>query len=177
MGFLSWLIEKILGPPSRDVSRLDGAGPDVVQEAVDRSGGPLKPGHLRKTPRDRRLWPKRNRRDLMGLGKRKRYMTAAEANRLFSATLRSKDRNIRDLLADEEQLARYGLPVWRDEKELAAALGISVGELRHYSVHREMDKVTHYVCFAPRPPSASCSTGRRASWAKRASRSTPARPA
>ena len=73
---------------------------------------------------------------------------AEEANRLFSDTMRTRDRNIRDLATDEEQLARYGLPIWRSEVDVAAALDISPTQLRHYSIHRQRETSPHYVTFA-----------------------------
>jgi retron-type reverse transcriptase len=45
-------------------------------------------------------------------------------------------------------LDRYGLPQWRDEGELAAALGLSIRRLRYYSIHRQRERVCHYVTFA-----------------------------
>ncbi|MEW6363385.1 MAG: reverse transcriptase family protein [Acidobacteriota bacterium] len=153
MGFLDWLKRLLgIGPPKRDISRLAGvpeAQVEAVEEEIDLSGGPLKSGHLRRALRDRRLLPKkRGIARITGLEKRPRYMEAEEAGRLFSGTMRTCDRKIRDLLADEAQLERYGLPAWRDEHELAAALEISIGELRFFSIHREMERAAHYVTFA-----------------------------
>src|SRR5262249_21764945 len=68
--------------------------------------------------------------------------------RLFSDTMRTRDRNIRDLTTDEEQLARYQLPVWRSEADVAAALNISPTQLRHFSIHRQRETTPHYVTFA-----------------------------
>lgn len=70
-----------------------------------------------------------------------------DAGRLFSSTLRTGDRKKGRLLADEEQLARYGLPVWRGEEDLAEALGVSVATLRFFSQHRLADRFFHYVQF------------------------------
>jgi hypothetical protein len=134
-------------PPERDLARAPGIeDPDAVSEAVDTSGGPLKPGHRRLALRDDRLWPKR-KRPRGRRGERPRHFSRADAARLFAATLRTRDRRIRDLLSDEEQLARYDLPPWRDEAALAAALELSPGALRHYSIHRERERALHYVCF------------------------------
>jgi len=153
MSFLSWLLGFLgFGPPRRDVSRLGTISEnevDLVAEEVDLSGRPRKEGHLRKTLRDRRLLPKRKPSGPSLLSrKRRKQMTADEAGRLFSATMRNRDRSIRDLLPDEEQLARYGLPLWRTEEDLAAALGITVGELRFFSIHREKERVPHYIAFS-----------------------------
>jgi hypothetical protein len=75
-------------------------------------------------------------------------MDAGDANRLFSATMRNRDPHIRDLLPDQEQLKRFGLPLWKTEQDLAELLALSVGHLRHYSIHRDAERVCHYVTFA-----------------------------
>jgi hypothetical protein len=74
-------------------------------------------------------------------------METREAKRLMSPTMRTRDRQVRDLLADEEQLARYGLPLWRTEADLAAALDIPITRLRYFSMHRQWERVCHYVQF------------------------------
>ena len=78
----------------------------------------------------------------------KKYFTADEARRLFSATLRTRNRNLRDLTTDEAQLARHSLPVWRTDAELADALAVDLKTLRHFSTHSAKDRLTHYVTFA-----------------------------
>jgi hypothetical protein len=149
MGFRDW-IKRLFSssPPKRDLARIgDAPGSedvDVVSEELDTSG-PLRPNHLRLALRDRKLWPKRKRQGRPG--ERPRWLSREDADRLFSATLRTRDRRLRDLLTDEEQLARYGLPIWREEAELAAALELTRGALRHFSIHRERERVAHYVCF------------------------------
>lgn len=138
-------------PPSRDVSRfdMDEADLDAVRETIQDEGKPLKEGHRRLILRDPRLLPKpQPPADVWPRPKPKRVMQADEANRLFAGTMRTKDRNIRDLLADEEQLERLGLPLWRTERDLADALGLKVRQLRHYSIHRESETTCHYVQFA-----------------------------
>lgn len=139
IGFLKRLFR-----PKRNVARLkvEGDAIDVAQEIVDTSGKPLKEGHLRRAWRDQRLLPKSK------LWKRKKVMSKEEAARLFSATMRTRNRQLRDLLPDEEQLARHGLPLWRTEADVAAALGISLKELHFYAIHRERDRFFHYVRFA-----------------------------
>jgi RNA-directed DNA polymerase len=143
------------GPRTREVTRLsssadaprDASGrvADIVKEEVV-TKGPLKAKHRRLVSRDPRLLPKP--RQAIAWNKRKKVMSADEAKRLFSGTLRTRNRNLRDLLPDEAQLARYGLPLWRTEEEVASALGLTVRQLRHYSVHRERDRVSHYLTFA-----------------------------
>ncbi|KAF0178471.1 MAG: RNA-directed DNA polymerase domain-containing protein [Limisphaerales bacterium] len=151
MGLLDF-IRSLFGPPKRDISRLSGetvAGEDEVDERVDVSGGLLKEHHRRRALRDPRLLPKRKSvgRQL-GLAKRKRVLSAAEAERLFSGTMRTRNRRLRDLLVDPEQLKRLGLPLWKTEEEVAAALGISLRELWFFAIHRERETQPHYVTFA-----------------------------
>jgi len=135
---------KRLFMPKRNVSRLSVAGDevDVTEEWIDTSGRPLKEGHRRRAWRDKRLLPKSK------LRKRKKVMSQEEAARLFSGTMRTRNRLLRDLLPDEEQLQRHGLPLWRTEADVAAALGISVKELYFYAIHRERDRFFNYVRFA-----------------------------
>src|SRR5687768_7367552 len=140
MGFFDWLKRLFApSPVKRDITRLGGEEEDVdeVEEVVDTSGGPYREHRLRRALRDPRLLPKKKK---IRIRKKKNVMSKSEASRLFASTLRNKDRRIRDLLPDEEQLARYGLPIWRTEEELAAALEISVGLLRFYSIHREKER-------------------------------------
>ncbi len=145
MGILRWLKQLIpTHPPRRDIARLDADDEDdldIIDESVDLSGGPLKPHHLRKALRDPRLLPKKRR-------SKKKLFTQEQAGRLFSETLRTRNRKIRDLLPDEDQLNRYGLPVWKCEADIAQALELSVKELRFFSIHRQMETCPHYFTFA-----------------------------
>ncbi len=147
MAFLEWLKQLLSKRTSvsRNVSSLEGTDASLTTEMIDVSGGPLKPGQRRRAIRDRRFLPKPRP---SGIFRRKKYLQRDEADRLFSDTLRTKDRNIRDLLTDDEQLVRYGLPLWRSEEDVARALEISVSQLRHYSIHRNRDTCSHYVTFA-----------------------------
>lgn len=145
MSFFRWLKDLVFPPPRRDVSRLDPDS-DEIYENVDLSGGPLKEGHQRRALRDKRLVPKKKK--AISLRKKPRHFEASQAGRLFSLSQRTCNRQLRDLDTDPEQLKRYGLPLWKTEAELAQALGLSVKELRHYSMHRYRDKVSHYVTFA-----------------------------
>jgi RNA-directed DNA polymerase len=156
MGLIGF-VKRLLGMEvRRDVARLAHHGDDnvdPVQEIVDLRGGPLKPHHRRLALRDGRLLPKPPppapvRQFVYAVRKRPKYMTADEATRLFAGTLRTRNRHIRDLKTDAAQLQRYGLPVWATEDDVAAALGISVKRLRHYSIHRPRERVSHYVSFA-----------------------------
>jgi len=150
----AWLKALFGGSRKRDISRLaptgdasPGAG--ATEELVDVSGGPLKEQHRRRALRDKRLLPKvKSPVRQMGFTKRKKVMSAAEAGRLFGATMRTRNRNLRDLLADEDQLQRLGLPVWKTEEDLANALGISLKQLWFFAIHRERERQPHYVTFA-----------------------------
>jgi hypothetical protein len=137
--------------PQRDVSGLVGTGEATFKREVVRTGGTLRPGHRRLVLRDNRLLPKPppdpNRRRWPPLAKAK-YLTEREADRLFGPSLRTANRDVMDLVTDEAQLQRYGLPVWKTEEELAAALSLSVGHLRSMSQHRFRETVPHYVTFA-----------------------------
>jgi hypothetical protein len=107
---------------------------------------PLKPDHRRLALYDQRLLPSPKGR--MRTGRRSvRRPDAAEDGRLFAGTLRTANASLRALLPDEAQLRRSGLPLWRDEADLARALGLSVRELRFWSIHRRDDRVWHYVQF------------------------------
>jgi retron-type reverse transcriptase len=150
---LAW-IRRLAGlSETRDVLRLPsgqgGAGrtADVVREEVRRKG-PLKPDQRRQIVRDERLMPKPPKRTAWT--KPPKVMSADEATRLFAATLRTTNRELRTLDCDEAQLNRYNLPVWRNETDIAAALGITVGQLRHFSTHRERERAHHYVTYAIR---------------------------
>jgi len=156
MSLGAWLKSLFGGARKRDISRLSpsatGADPDAgsaVEERVDLSRGPLKEHHRRRALRDKRLLPKiKSPARQLGFTKRKRVMSVSEAERLFGGTMRTRNRNLRDLLTDEEQLQRYGLPIWKTEEELAAALGISLKELWFFAIHRERERQPHYVTFS-----------------------------
>ena len=146
--FFAWIWRTLFAPKqlTRRTVRYGEGDLDATREVVDVSGGPLVPGHRRRALHDPRLLPKPNRKNPWE--KPPPVFDADTARRLFSATLRTRVRKIRTLVADEEQLARYDLPVWRTEADLARALGISVGMLRHLSIHRARERAPHYVTFA-----------------------------
>jgi RNA-directed DNA polymerase len=137
--------------PQRDVSALAQSGEADFKRETVTTTGPLKPNHRRLVLRDTRLLPKPpldpSQRRWPPPPKPK-YLTESEADRLFSASLRTSNRNVMDLATDEAQLQRYGLPVWRSEADVAAALSLSLGQLRHLSQHRHRETVPHYVTFA-----------------------------
>lgn len=154
MGIFDWF-KSLLHPAThtRDVSGLGGTDAAVTSEVVDISGGPLKPNHLRLALRDKRLLPKpkpKVQSYVWPPPKKPKILSAEEARRLFSDTMRTSNRNIRDLTTDEEQLRRYGLPIWKSEADIAAALGIIESQLRHYSIHRQRETSPHYVAFVIR---------------------------
>ncbi|GFE83767.1 hypothetical protein GCM10011487_57670 [Steroidobacter agaridevorans] len=138
---------------TRDLSRLENADDDAadeeVLETVAVDGGPLKEHHRRLALRDARLLPKAKPRAHTWPPKPKpKVMSMDEATRLFAGTLRTKNRKLRDLRSDDDQLRRYDLPRWASEEDIANALGISVARMRYYSIHREKERVSHYVSFA-----------------------------
>lgn len=134
-------------PLVRDVSRLarGNQSVDVVTETIEPEGGPFKEHHRRKVVRDARLLPKPGRRERHR--NRKKLFDAASAGRRFSLTMRCKNRTLSVLAADSEQLERYGLPVWNTEQQLAESLGLTLGQLRHFSMHRIAERTPHYVTF------------------------------
>ena len=137
--------------PQRDVSSLAGGGDATFKQEVVRTSGPLKPLHRRLVARDNRLLPKPppdpNQRRWPPPPKIK-YLTEREADRLFGPSLRTRNRDVMDLAADEEQLKRYGLPIWKTESDIAAALSLTIGQLRHLSQHRQRETAPHYITFA-----------------------------
>ncbi len=156
MSLGDWVKSLFGGSRKRDISRLSSTatgealeGTDAVEERVLVSGGPLKEHHRRLALRDKRLLPKiKSPARAMGFTKKKKVMSASEAERLFGGTMRTRNRNLRDLLTDEDQLKRYNLPTWKTEEDVANALGISLKELWFFAIHRERERQPHYVTFA-----------------------------
>jgi RNA-directed DNA polymerase len=137
--------------PQRDVSGLAETGEAAFKREIIRTGGRIKPKHRRLVLRDNRLLPKPPpdpKRRRWPPPRKTKYLSEAEADRLFGPSLRTRNREVMDLAIDEAQLARYGLPVWRTEAEIAAALGLSSGQLRHLAQHRFRDTAPHYITFA-----------------------------
>jgi len=152
----AWLKSLFGIAPKRDISRLSPTAPgstatdaDAIAERVDVSGGPLKEHHRRLALRDKRLLPKvKSPARQLGFTRKKKVMSLAEAERLFGATMRTRNRSLRDLITDEDQINRYGLPLWKTEDDVAKALGISLKELWFFAIHRERERQPHYVTFA-----------------------------
>ena len=135
--------------PAAGYGGLQAGASETAEERVDVSGGPLKEHNLRRALRDKRLLPKiKSPARQLGLTKRNKVMSVTEAERLFAGTMRSRNRNLRDLLTDEQQIKRYGLPVWKTEEDVAQALGISLKELWFFAIHREREQQPHYVTFS-----------------------------
>jgi hypothetical protein len=135
--------------PQRDVSALAGSGEAVFKHEVVSTTGPLKPKHRRRVLRDNRLLPKPPPPPRQWPAPPKvKYLTEREADRLFGPSLRTRNRDVMDLATDEPQLQRYGLPVWKTEEDVAAALSLSLGQLRHFSQHRYRERIAHYITFA-----------------------------
>lgn len=120
-----WIKSLFGGSRTRDISRLTTSASgqpledtDAVEEQVNVSGGPLKENHRRLALRDKRLLPKvKSPARQLRFAKKKKVMSAAEAGRLFGGTMRTRNRNLRDLLADEDQLKRYQLPIWKTDRK------------------------------------------------------------
>jgi hypothetical protein len=136
----------------RDVSAVGGEGDAAFKAEKIQIGGPLKAKHRRLALRDDKLLPK------PPLGPdyyakwprppKPRYMAERDADRLFSPSIRTARRDVMDLATDEEQLRRYGLPVWKTESDVAIALRVPQGQLRYFSQHRHRERVVHYIAFA-----------------------------
>jgi retron-type reverse transcriptase len=109
---------------------------------------PIKPLHRRVRTIDARLQPQSAQQDAVARRPSKQRVPADYAARLFSPTLRTRDRQARVLSADEAQLERYGLPLWRTESDVAQALEVSLRTLRHFSMHAAQEQTPHYVTFA-----------------------------
>jgi RNA-directed DNA polymerase len=154
LGLISAIRKFFGGVKDRDVSGLareaeSAESLDAVQEVVDLSGGPLKEGHLRRALRDKAFLPKaKSIGRTLGVTKRKLWMPRQDADRMFGGTHRTRNRRIRDLLADKKQLERLGLPIWETEADLASSLGITTKMLYFFSIHREKERQPHYVTFA-----------------------------
>jgi retron-type reverse transcriptase len=144
MELFRWLTSLWHSPTEivRDISTLSSNADqlDHTREVIDLTGGPLKPGHRRRALHDPRLLPRRNR---MRGG-----FTRDEIRRLFGDTLRTRNRTLRTLLPDVEQLTRLGLPIWKTEADLAQALGLTVNQLYFFAIHRDASRIYHYVTFA-----------------------------
>jgi hypothetical protein len=111
---------------------------------------PLKAKHRRLALRDGRLLPKEKpkvKRWTWPRPQRVIVMSEDEARRLFSETMRTRNRDLRDLVIDPQQLKRYGLPLWQTEDDVAKALGISIKEFRFYTVHRRAERFPNYIAF------------------------------
>ena len=137
--------------PQRDVSGLAGAGAADFKREVISTGGAWKQHLRRLVLRDNRLLPKQppdSNNRVWPRRPKPKYLTEAEADRLFSPSLRTRNRDVMDLAADEAQLRRYGLPLWKTEADVAAALGLTLGQLHHFSQHRHRETVPHYIAFA-----------------------------
>ncbi|MBS0250656.1 MAG: RNA-directed DNA polymerase [Proteobacteria bacterium] len=137
--------------PQRDVSAVADVGQAEFKQEIIKTSGTLKPNHRRLILRDNRLLPKappdpKQRR--WPPPPRTKYLTEHEADRLFGPSLRTRNRDVMDLAIDEAQLERYGLPVWKTEDEVAAALSLTPGKLRYFSQHRFRETASHYVTFA-----------------------------
>jgi RNA-directed DNA polymerase len=150
-------------PSHEPSSGSPGAGTSTVElpKPTDKPLGAgidlLKPNHRRRALRDPRLVPrsKSTRLPLWLVGlfsfrspaRTPGRFEEGEIRRLCSPTMRTRNSVLRDLVADEAQLARHGLPLWRTEDDVAKALGIPLKQLRFFAIHREAALQSHYVTF------------------------------
>jgi RNA-directed DNA polymerase len=67
--------------------------------------------------------------------------------RLYAGTLRTGRRDKSLMKSNAARLARFGLPAWHAEEDVAAALRLTVKQLRFFATHRPA-RVSHYVTFA-----------------------------
>nr|MCU0493994.1 hypothetical protein [Chloroflexaceae bacterium] len=74
-----------------------------------------------------------------------RHQRRAADRRHFGEETWGVAKTQRGATADAAKLARFGLPLLRNEAELAAWLGISLTRLRWFSYDRPADRVSHYV--------------------------------
>jgi retron-type reverse transcriptase len=120
-------------------------------QPITETGEPLKTHHRRRALRDARLVPSLKFDSKPG-GKQRLKKSHAfskkEAARLFSLSQRTRNSNLRNLVADEDQLKRYGLPIWRTEADVAKALGIPLKKLHYFAAHRLREAHAHYITFA-----------------------------
>lgn len=148
----AWL-RRLFAPRTRSPAALPpGAAPVGTAPAPavpdPKQRGPRKPEQRRRAIRDPRLLPKPAPRTPWRAPRSRPIIPADAASRLFSDSLRTANRDLRTLATDPAQLARYRLPVWETERDIADALGISLGELRHFAIHRRRERVEHYVTYA-----------------------------
>ena len=150
---LAWLWRLFRAPRrlERRTVRHGMAQLDAPREVIAPEGGPLKPHHRRRVLHDPRYLPKPNRKNPWQ--KPSRVLDAQQAARRFARTLRTRRRDHSTLVADQAQLDRLGLPLWKAEGDIAAALGVPVATLRHFSIHRQRELRPHYVTFSVPKPS------------------------
>src|SRR6187402_3169634 len=120
MSLGGWIKSLLGGSRKRDISRLGTSATgqplvdaEAVEERVSVNGGPLKEHHRRLALRDQRLLPKAKpklKNYSWPRPKKPKVMSMDEATRLFAGTLRTKNRKLRDLRSDDDQLERYDLP-------------------------------------------------------------------
>lgn len=152
-GFRAWVCRVFGIAESHDVptvsSKIDGVeerSEPVVHETVRKSvhgSGRLKLKHRRELLGDEQF-------EMMGAHsgtKKTQAIKSKDTARLFGSTLRTSSRQLRILDWDKTQLRRYGLPLWRTEADLAAALGITIGQLRYFSTHRHRERAPHYITY------------------------------
>lgn len=126
---------------AKDERKKRKSTPKPPAEDVVTSEEPWKADHRRKAHRVRPLEKRDGRRRATSQdGSVKDY-------RDYTTGFLSRNADLTNLATDEDQLRRYGLPIWRSEAGLCDELGLDFSELRYFATHRRTDRVFHYVCF------------------------------
>jgi hypothetical protein len=152
-GFVYWVTRSFAPRSSIGVAATARrvADTDAALSLDHAEGGLLKPLHRRRLLRDPRLRPGKSSTPsppgFLARADSPPPIPHDQLARLLSGTLRTRNHRQRELSTDLTQLLRYALPVWDDEDQLAQSLGIDVKRLRYFSIHRERERVVHYVRF------------------------------
>jgi RNA-directed DNA polymerase len=78
---------------------------------------------------------------------RRRKRREGDDRRYFGEELWGVSRRHRSATHSETRVQRFGLPALRDERELAAWLGLPLARLRWFTYDRPADKTWHYVRY------------------------------
>ena len=80
-------------------------------------------------------------------GRQRKEQRRLRDRRYFGEDPRCTSRKHRAAKTDEARLSRFGLPVIRDERELAEWFGVSLPRLRWFSHQQASEAVSHYVRY------------------------------
>jgi hypothetical protein len=144
MGIFDWF-KKVLGGGDPAVD--DSAASDVIPQP-HKETKPAPPPHKQDpsaTYREPRLQPKRPLKNYWDT--RPRVFEEGEAGRLFSASMRTRNKDLRTRAANVARLEARGLPKWTTQDDIADDLGVTRGVLYWLACHRWTDTQTHYIQF------------------------------